>query len=428
MSDIRDILGAGRVEKSEVVVKEKKEKAKRPEGMSREAFALLGDQHPIMASHIPIGSNSGMLKKTDLMKPKHTSKATPTYQYLAFRNSARTDDLRLKHWIKTYREPNGNLQDQEDSEYHFAKFNTKVHMYKYDDEEYKSLIQADSAGWTRNETDYLFHLCELFDLRFPIIADRYSPPQSSSAHPLPPRTAEDLKERYYAISRKLLVAREGGEASVANNALVRHPFNRGQEVERKRALEALLCRTVEQAAEESAILAEAKLIEDRRKPEPTGPARRVGTPGVGGFPGGRGVSPAPPRSPTAGAAGVDGAAVCALFSAADRRFPQDFSNDPGPGVPSLFDIDVNPAKQPRPGVVARGLHAQHTAAAMTAAMAGGRQGAEDLSGPGVNTRATVGTWLALRAEVIALHELRRNLGQRFGDEARAPKKADKKKK
>lgn len=126
MSDIRDILGAGRVEKSEVVVKEKREKAKRPEGMSREAFALLGDQHPIMASHIPIGSNSGMLKKTDLMKPKHTSKATPTYQYLAFRNSARTDDLRLKHWIKTFREPNGNLQDQEDSEYHFAKFDTKV--------------------------------------------------------------------------------------------------------------------------------------------------------------------------------------------------------------------------------------------------------------------------------------------------------------
>lgn len=48
------------------------------------------------------------------------------------------------------------------------------------------------------------------------------------------------------------------------------------------------------------ILAEAKLIEDRRKPELTGPARRVGAPGVGGFSGGRGISPAPPRSPTAG--------------------------------------------------------------------------------------------------------------------------------
>lgn len=91
-------------------------------------------------------------------------------------------------------------------------------------------------------------------------------------------------------------------------------------------------------------------------------------------------------------------------------------------------------------MVARGLHAQHTAAAMTAAMAGGAKAQKTVesilaelgpiaaSGPSVNTRATVGTWLALRAEVIALHELRRNLGQRFGDEARAPKKADKKKK
>lgn len=94
----------------------------------------------------------------------------------------------------------------------------------------------------------------------------------------------------------------------------------------------------------------------------------------------------------------------------------------------------------RPGVVARGLHAQLTAQAMTAAMAGGTKalktvesllaelGPIAVAGPSVNTRATVGTWLALRAEVIALHELRRNLGQRFGDEGRAPKKADKKKK
>lgn len=129
MSDIRDILGAGRVEKTEVVLKEKKERAKRPEGMSREAFALLGDQHPIMASHVP-ATNNGMLKKADLMKPKPALKATPTYQYLAFKNSARTDGLQLKHWIKTVREPNGSLRsDQEDSEYHFAQFDTKVSDY-----------------------------------------------------------------------------------------------------------------------------------------------------------------------------------------------------------------------------------------------------------------------------------------------------------
>jgi DNA methyltransferase 1-associated protein 1 len=48
-----------------------------------------------------------------------------------------------------------------------------VVLYKYDDEEWESLIKADSAGWTREETDYLLDLCELYDLRFVVITDRY---------------------------------------------------------------------------------------------------------------------------------------------------------------------------------------------------------------------------------------------------------------
>lgn len=42
--------------------------------------------------------------------------------------------------------------------------------------------------WSREETDQLFELCERFDLRFIIIADRF--PSS--------RTVEDLKNRYYS--------------------------------------------------------------------------------------------------------------------------------------------------------------------------------------------------------------------------------------
>ena len=36
---------------------------------------------------------------------------------------------------------------------------------------------------------------------------------------------EDIKARYYAVARQLLVGREGTEDSVANNVLVKHPFN-----------------------------------------------------------------------------------------------------------------------------------------------------------------------------------------------------------
>lgn len=41
--------------------------------------------------------------------------------------------------------------------------------------------------WTKEETDQLFDLCERFDLRFIVIADRF--PSS--------RTVEELKDRYY---------------------------------------------------------------------------------------------------------------------------------------------------------------------------------------------------------------------------------------
>ena len=43
------------------------------------------------------------------------------------------------------------------------------------------------------------------------------------------RKLEDLKARYYALAKQLLTAREGGEAAVANNVIVKTPYNREQE-------------------------------------------------------------------------------------------------------------------------------------------------------------------------------------------------------
>ncbi len=40
-----------------------------------------------------------------------------------------------------------------------------------------------------------------------------------------PRSLEDLKARYYAVARQLLVGREGAEDCVANHVLIKHPFN-----------------------------------------------------------------------------------------------------------------------------------------------------------------------------------------------------------
>ena len=61
-------------------------------------------------------------------------------------------------------------------------------VYRYDDEEWDNVIVKD-ADWTREETEYLLELCEQFQLRFLIIADRYevilmraSCPQHAMSH------------------------------------------------------------------------------------------------------------------------------------------------------------------------------------------------------------------------------------------------------
>ena len=51
--------------------------------------------------------------------------------------------------------------------------------------------------WSKEDTDRLFDLCEQFDLRFIVIADRFTPP----------RTVEQLKSRYYSgVFVKLICA------------------------------------------------------------------------------------------------------------------------------------------------------------------------------------------------------------------------------
>lgn len=44
----------------------------------------------------------------------------------------------------------------------------------------------------------------------------------------PPRSLEDLKDRYYSIARKLMVAREGTDATLLNQPLLRNPYNANQ--------------------------------------------------------------------------------------------------------------------------------------------------------------------------------------------------------
>lgn len=64
---------------------------------------------------------------------------------------------------------------------------------------------------------------------------------------------EDLKDRYFGVERKLLVAREGGDAAAANHILVKYPYNVHHERDRKAALNLLMVRTARQEAEDAAV-------------------------------------------------------------------------------------------------------------------------------------------------------------------------------
>lgn len=61
----------------------------------------------------------------------------------------------------------------------------QVQLSRYTQEEYDSQVKAGSGDWSKAETDYLFDLCERFDLRFIVIADRYEVCCSANIKVLP---------------------------------------------------------------------------------------------------------------------------------------------------------------------------------------------------------------------------------------------------
>ncbi|KAK9747581.1 hypothetical protein RND81_02G001600 [Saponaria officinalis] len=236
--DAKDILG---IPKNGVgIPQEKKSKPpkehhRKPDGISREVYMLTGGVPPLMPAI-----------DASLLKKRQPSLEKVTWQWLSFTNSARNDHLELYHWVRVVNgvPPTGD--------YPFAKYNKSVDVVKYTDEEYDKYLT--NPKWTKEETDTLFDLCERFDLRFVVIADRFPSP----------RTVEELKDRYYSVSRTILVARAASPADVSAHPLVKEPYNAQQETERKRALSMVLSQSKYQERKDAEVLAEAKRIHELR--------------------------------------------------------------------------------------------------------------------------------------------------------------------
>lgn len=128
-----------------------------------------------------------------------------------------------------------------------------MEVAEYTDGEYEVVKDAD---WSREESDYLLESCRQYDLRFPIIWDRYEFPNGK------PRSMEDLKARYYSICRALMELRTPHSKMTPSQAYTFElmKFDKEQEVLRKRMAERQFFRTPQQIQEEERLLAELKRI------------------------------------------------------------------------------------------------------------------------------------------------------------------------
>ncbi|KAF3109587.1 swr complex subunit [Orbilia oligospora] len=260
VTDVRDVLGIdpGALEPRQPPLKKQRTVEKRPDGITRELYALLGENAP------PVAVVEHRFKD----KPKFLGSVAP-WREQTFKNPARKDGLELKHWVRqsSLQETSGGGGgvdgDQEGGggqqtlplDYQFAKFNIKINLLEYSDAEYDAVLKDDD--WSRQETDYLFRLIKEYDLRWVVIADRFEFEGKD-------RTMEDLKARYYSVCRNVMEMRTPVTMMSAEEGALYSAmhYNKEQEVERKRIVQMQLYRTPAEVEHEQHLIAELRRIHD----------------------------------------------------------------------------------------------------------------------------------------------------------------------
>lgn len=241
--------------------KKQSQTARKPEGISRELFSLLGQSLPAIAAQ----PARPRLKQ----KPKFangTSAATK-WELRTFKNSARSDGLQLKHWVKA--------SEDSEAEYPFAKYNIQNPVYTYSQDEYTRFLGTSARAatpkdgkppdtsekpWTKELTDYLFKLYNDYDGRWPVIWDRAEfPPENKF-------DLEDLKDRYYSVCRKLIRNRPWPGDEASRTAMINSlQFDPEREKMRKRYLVSLESRTQDELGEEEALYIEVRRLEQTER-------------------------------------------------------------------------------------------------------------------------------------------------------------------
>ncbi|GAA96767.1 uncharacterized protein L969DRAFT_90693 [Mixia osmundae IAM 14324] len=240
-SDVRDILQIPRAGPSAPVQPLRlPKKEKRPDGITRELYALIGDNAPSLA-----------LAKPKMKGKPRMQRKVAKWTRQGFTNQARKDDLQLSHWARDA------ASTSSDADYAFVKYNTASASYSYSNDEYLHILRDDD--WTHEETDHLFDLARQYDLRFVLMADRWA--YTDIEGKVTPRTVEDLKARYYSVCRKLIRARPQTDESAKSKLLTEYAFDKSREIARKAYLTTMLSRTPAQIAEEDFLYVESRRLE-----------------------------------------------------------------------------------------------------------------------------------------------------------------------
>ena len=133
-----------------------------------------------------------------------SSKRARPWTWAPFASSARTDGASFRHWVRA---------NVEYTDYPYAKFDIHLDPVSYTDDEYQQYLT--SNVWTKSETDKLMDLVRTYELRWPVIYDRwydyYLTTSSTSARPT--RNIEDLQHRYYGVAATLAQVRIAQEAA-----------------------------------------------------------------------------------------------------------------------------------------------------------------------------------------------------------------------
>ncbi|KDQ64226.1 hypothetical protein JAAARDRAFT_187584 [Jaapia argillacea MUCL 33604] len=265
-SDVRSILSLPTSVSSTPTPSQPKKSGstRKPEGISRELYSLIGDSVPTLAvakprlKQKPNLSGGGKVKwfvwpsmsKCFETLTGKVSAFDDDREWRAFKNGARQDGLQLNHWIKASTDPN--------ADYSFAKYNIQTNVPTYSQDEYTRLLE--DKEWTKEETDYLFGVVREYDSRFFIIHDRYEFPGG------PERSLEDLKDRYYSVCRKLIRNRPwAGDETQKAQMISSFQFDKERETTRKKYLNSLSSRTPAQLAEEEALFIEIKRLEQNER-------------------------------------------------------------------------------------------------------------------------------------------------------------------